>query len=232
MRNLFATILTMPRRESTDRRCGTVAREAAENWAIHKDSRQGAALAYYSIFSISPLIAIAIAIAGFFFGRDAVSGQVASSVKDLLGDTGANAIQAMLVDAGRPREGIIATSLGLGPLFFAAIGVVIQLKDALNIVWEAVPPQRTGIWSYILTYLLSFAGVLTLGFLLMVSLLVTTALVAAEKYAAPYMQPWLLPAGFVFHDLGSLRDDVQVATRCARRLAGCLAWSRCNRGAF
>lgn len=70
-------------------------------------------------------------------------------------------------------------------MLFAAIGVVIQLKDALNIVWEAEPPQRTGIWSYILTYLLSFAGVLALGFLLMVSLLVTTALVAAEKYAHP-----------------------------------------------
>jgi membrane protein len=171
----------------------TVAREAAKNWSIHKDSRQGAALAYYSIFSIGPLIVIAIAIAGFFFGHDAVNGQVASSVKDLLGDTGANAIQAMLVDASRPREGIIATSLGLGALLFAAIGVVIQLKDALNIVWDVKPVQSTGIRSYILPYLLSFAGVLALCFLLVASLVVTTTIAAAGKYVASDMEPCVLP---------------------------------------
>jgi membrane protein len=170
-----------------------VTREAGQNWSIHKDSRQGAALAYYSIFSIGPLIVIAIAIAGFFFGRSAVNGEVASSIKDLLGDTGANAIQAMLADAGRPREGIIATCLGLGALFFAAIGLVIQLKDALNIVWEVEPPQSTGIKSYIRSYLLSFAGVLALGFLLMASMIVTTVLVAVGKYVASAIEPWVLP---------------------------------------
>jgi membrane protein len=114
----------------------TVVKEAAGNWSNHKDSRQGAALAYYSVFSLGPIIVIAIAIAGFFFGRDAVSGQVASSIKDMLGDAGAQAVQAMLADAGRPREGVIATLLGLAALVFAAIGVVVQFKDALNTVWE------------------------------------------------------------------------------------------------
>src|SRR5664279_270621 len=113
-----------------------VLKEAAENWSAHKDSRQGAALAYYSVFSIGPLIVIAIAIAGFVFGREAVTGQVALSIKDMLGDTGAKAVQAMLVDASRPKEGLFATCLGLGALLFAAIGVVVQLKDALNTVWE------------------------------------------------------------------------------------------------
>lgn len=80
-----------------------VLKEAAQNWSAHKDARQGAALAYYSVFSIGPLIVIVIAIAGFVFGHDAVSGQVASSIKDLLGETGAKAIQAMLIDASRPR---------------------------------------------------------------------------------------------------------------------------------
>src|SRR5450755_1324462 len=81
-----------------------VAKEAAENWSGHKDSRQGAALAYYSVFSIGPLIVIAIAIAGFVFGREAVTGQVALSIKDMLGDTGAKAVQAMLVDASRLKR--------------------------------------------------------------------------------------------------------------------------------
>src|ERR1700709_535297 len=109
-----------------------VAKEAAENWSRHRDSRQGAALAYYSVFSIGPLIVIAIAIASLVLGRDAVSGQLALSIKDMLGDTGAGAIKARLADASRPREGILATSLGIAALLFAAIGVVVQLKDALN----------------------------------------------------------------------------------------------------
>jgi membrane protein len=99
-----------------------VAKEAAGNWSSHKASRQGAALAYYSVFSLGPIIVIAIAVAGFFFGQEAVSGQVASSIKDMLGDTGAKAVQTMLADAGQPREGLVASLLGLGTLFFAAIG--------------------------------------------------------------------------------------------------------------
>jgi membrane protein len=170
----------------------TVAKEAAGNWSSHKDSRQGAALAYYSVFSLGPIIVIAIAVAGFFFGRDAVSGQVASSIKDMLGDTGAKAVQAMLADAGRPREGLIATLMGLGALIFAAIGVVVQLKDALNTVWEVGETPGLGVWHFIRNYVVSLAAVLALGFLLLVSLLVTAGLAVFGKYAAPYTQEWLL----------------------------------------
>jgi membrane protein len=169
-----------------------VLKEAAQNWSAHKDSRQGAALAYYSVFSIGPLIVIAIAIAGFVFGRDAVAGQVAMSIKDLLGETGAKAIQAMLVDASRPRAGLMATLLGTGALLFAAIGVVVQLKDALNTVWEVRQTPGSGLWKYVRSYVLSFAGVLALGFLLLVSLLVTTILAAIGKYAAVYFDERVL----------------------------------------
>src|SRR5450756_2797903 len=155
-----------------------IAKEAAGNWSSHKDSRQGAALAYYSVFSLGPIIVIAIAVAGFFFGREAVSGQVASSIKDLLGDTGAKAVQAMLVDAGRPREGLLATALGAGALLFAAVGVVVQLKDALNIVWEVGETQADGVWPFVRSYVVSAAAVLALGFLLLVSMVVTAALAA------------------------------------------------------
>jgi membrane protein len=170
----------------------TVVKEAAENWSSHKDSRQGAALAYYSVFSLGPVIVIAIAVAGFFFDRDAVGGQVASSIKDTLGDTGAQAVQAMLADAGRPRQGLIATVVGLGALIFAAIGVVVQLKDALNTVWEVGETPGHGIWHFLRNYVVSLAAVLALGFLLMVSLIVTAALAAFGKYAAPHVQEWLL----------------------------------------
>ncbi len=179
-----------------------VAKEAAENWSAHKDSRQGAALAYYSVFSLGPIIVIAIAVASLFFGPQVVSGQVAASIKDMLGDTGAQALQAMLADAGRPREGIIATVLGLGALLFAAIGVVVQLKDALNTVWEVGEIPGHGIWHFIRNYIVSLAAVLSLGFLLMVSLIVTAALAAFGSFAAPHVQEWLLHLVTVLTSVG------------------------------
>ena len=122
----------------------TVAKEAVANWSSHKDARQGAALAYYSVFSLGPIILIAIAVAGLFFGQDAVTAQVMSSLKGMLGDTGAKAVEAMLASASRPAAGALATVLGIGALLFAAIGVVVQLKDALNVVWEVEEFKESG----------------------------------------------------------------------------------------
>jgi membrane protein len=170
----------------------TVAKEAAANWSSHKDARQGAALAYYSVFSLGPIIVIAIAIAGLFFGNEAVTSQVTSSLKGMLGDTGAKAVESMLAGASRPAEGALATILGIGALLFAAIGVVVQLKDALNVVWEVEESEEGGIWHFARNYVLSFAAVLALGFLLLVSLLVTAALAAAGKFVAPYMPEGVL----------------------------------------
>src|ERR1700730_9095423 len=99
-------------------------KDAATNWATHKDARQGAALAYYSVFSLGPLMVIAIAIAGFVFGQDAVRGEVQSQLKGLLGDSGAQAVEAMLAGASKPQQGVLATVLGIGTLLFAAVGVV------------------------------------------------------------------------------------------------------------
>src|ERR1700716_4436921 len=91
-------------------------KDAAANWSAHKDARQGAALAYYSVFSIGPLMVIAIAIAGLVFGQEAVRGEVGSQLKGLLGDTGAQALQSMLAGASKPQQGIVATILGVGTL--------------------------------------------------------------------------------------------------------------------
>ncbi len=160
-------------------------------WVDHKDARLGAALAYYSIFSIGPLILIAIAVAGFWFGEDAVRGQVSAQIEGLLGNSGAQAVQSMLASAGRPRAGLFATLFGIVTLLFAAIGVVVQLKDALNTVWD-VESQKGGVWQFVWTYLVSLAGVLSLGFLLLVSLLISTFLAAGTKYLAPYLPEAIL----------------------------------------
>jgi membrane protein len=172
----------------------TVLKTAAENWSAHRDSRQGAALAYYSVFSLGPVIVIAIAVAGLFYGRNAASGEVANSIKGMLGDAGASAVQAMLADAGRPRQGLIATVTGIGLLLFAALGVVVQLKDALNTVWEVEPESPDGVWQFIRSYIVSFAGILSLGFLLLVSLVISAALAAIGKYANTIGEEWMLHA--------------------------------------
>ena len=160
---------------------------AASQWSAHKDARLGAALAYYSIFSIGPLIVVAIAVAGLIFGQDAVRGEVSEGLRGLIGDSGAQAINGMLAAADKPRQGIFATVIGIGALIFAAIGVVVQLKDALNTVWDVTVPPGRGVWGFVRTYVLSFAGVLALGFLLLVSMLVTTALAALGKYIGTYL---------------------------------------------
>jgi membrane protein len=160
----------------------------------HKDARLGAALAYYSVFSIGPVIVIAVAVAGLLFGQDAVRGEVSNTLRGMLGDTGAQAIDAMLASASKPREGAVATLIGIVTLVFAAIGVVVQLKDALNTVWEVKTPPGRGIWALTRAYVLSFAGVLSLGFLLLISMLVTTALAAGGKYLAPYLPEAALQA--------------------------------------
>ncbi len=172
--------------------------ETVSRWSEHKDARLGAALAYYSIFSLGPLIVIIITIAGLVFGGEAVQAQVFGALHGLLGDSGTQAIDAMLKGANRPREGILASVIGVGTLVFAAVGVVVQLKDALNTVWEVETPRGSGIWRFVRTYIWSLAGVLSVGFLLLISMLLTAGLSAAGKYIAPYLPEAMLQiAGFL-----------------------------------
>jgi len=93
----------------------------------------------------------------------------------------------LLVGASKPHEGIMTTVVGIGALVFAAVGVVVQLKDALNTVWEVEDAPKLGVWNFIRTYALSLAGVLAVGFLLLVSMLMTAALAAVGKLFAPYL---------------------------------------------
>jgi membrane protein len=170
------------------------AKDAALQWVAHKDARMGAALSYYSVFSIGPLILIAVAIAGLVLGREAVQGQVTGALQGLLGENGATAINGMLQSADRPKEGIVATIVGIVLLVFAAIGVVVQLKDAFNTVWEVSPDKYAGIWGFVRTYILSLAGVLALGFLLLISMLLTAALAAFGKYFGSFLPEAALQA--------------------------------------
>jgi membrane protein len=154
---------------------------AALQWLNHKDAKAGAAIAYYSIFSIGPLIVVVISIASLVFGREGVQAEVTTAIKGLLGDKGAEAINTMLTSAGKPSEGIFASIIGTAALIFAAIGVVVQLKEALNTVWEVRKPPGKGFWGFVRAYVLSLAGVLAIGFLLLISMLLTAGLAAFSK---------------------------------------------------
>ena len=162
--------------------------DATMQWVKHNDAKSGAALSYYSIFSVGPLIVIAIAIAGLFFGSDAVRSEVISAVQGLVGQSGAQAIDTMLASANKPRQGIVAIIIGTGTLLLAGIGIVTQLKSAMNEVWEVDAASGSGIWHFLRTYVISLAGVAAVGFLLMVSMLATAAIAAAGK-----LMPGLLP---------------------------------------
>jgi membrane protein len=142
----------------------------------------GAALAYYSVFSIGPLLLLVAAIAGLVFGQDAVRGRLTDQMRSLLGRPGAEAVETMLAGAAAPHSGYVAAITGVVLLLIAAVGVVAQLKDAMNTIWNVEDAEDTSVWWYIRNYVISFAGILALGFLLAVSLVVNTALAALSDW--------------------------------------------------
>lgn len=159
-----------------------IVRIAVDQWLTHRSARLGAALAYYSVFSMGPLLLIVISVAGLFFGADAVRGNLTGQFRSMLGDTGSKAVEAMLAGASSPQSGKLAAATGVILLIVAALGVVGQLKDAMNTIWNVEEPKEIEVSWYVRTYLISFAAILSLGFLLAVSLVVSTALAAFASW--------------------------------------------------
>lgn len=154
-------------------------------WLADKAPRLGAALAYYSMFSIAPLLIIAIGIAGLIFGQDAAEGQIVGQIGETVGTGVAEAVQGMVQSASSPRAGTIATIVGIVMLFFGASGVFGQLQDALNTIWKVAPRPGRGIKGFLKDRFWSFTMVLGIAFLLLVSLVLTTALEAISKFISP-----------------------------------------------
>ena len=156
-----------------------------ETWSDFNEDkapRLAAALAYFTIFSLAPLLVIAISIAGLVFGEEAARGALSGQLNSLLGPQGAEAVEQMLAaSADQERAGILATVVGVVTLLFGAAGVFGQLQDALNTIWEVAPKPGRGIWGFIRDRFLSLAMVLGTGFLLLVSLLLSTVLSAVGR---------------------------------------------------
>ena len=153
-------------------------KEAWAEFNEDKTLRLGAALAYYTLFSIAPLLLIAIAIAGLVFGRSQAQAQIIGQLRRLMGDAGAKAIAEMLVSGSKPRTGTFAIVIGGATLLFGAAGVLGQLKDALNTIWNVKKKGKGGILAFIKDRIFSFAMVLGVGFILLVSLVIDAALSA------------------------------------------------------
>jgi membrane protein len=165
---------------------------ALAQWSAHRDAKAGAAIAYYSIFSIGPLIVVVISIVALAFGRESVQKEVTDALRGLLGDKGAEAIDTMLKGAGSSGQGIFAEIIGTVALVYAAVSVVIELKEAMNTVWDAKGVAGSGIWRFLRTYILSLAGVVALGFLLLISMLLTAGLAAFARYAGTFLPEALI----------------------------------------
>jgi membrane protein len=161
-------------------------RDAARNWLADYAQSMGAALAFYTVFSIAPLLLIVIAIAGFFFGQEAARGEIYLQLQGMLGTHGALAVQDLLESAGRRAASLPAALLGIGVLFVGATSVFAELQVALDRIWRVPPRQRSsGLWGLLRARLLSFGMILGVGFLLVVSLAFSAALRALSRWWDP-----------------------------------------------
>jgi membrane protein len=180
-------------------------RDAVSSWSDDGAPSMGAALSYYTMFSVAPLVLIVVSVAGFVFGEDAARGEVFEQLAHLIGNDGAHAVQGLLQNANKPADSLVATVVGLVVLLVGATTVFAELQSALDRIWRAPVQGTSGIFGLIRARLLSFGMILGLGFLLMVSLVVSAALAALEKWWAPAFGGWVMVAqvlnfvfGFVF----------------------------------
>jgi len=151
-------------------------------WQEDKASRLAAALAYYTVFSLAPLVIIILGLVGYIFGQEATSGYLVEQMQGLMGQEGAALIQTIIAGAAQPTSSMVATIIGLVTLLLGASGVFGQLQDALNTVWGVAPKPGLGIWGFLQTRFLSFTMVLGVGFLLLVSLILSAALSALDQF--------------------------------------------------
>jgi membrane protein len=177
---------------NTFRSWGRLFKETAMAWYKDGALRLSAALAYYSVFSIAPLVIITISLAGIFLGDEAARGEVYKAMAGYVGSQAAEGVQGMVESASKPGTGVVATVVGFSALLIGASGVLGQLKDALNTIWEVEVKEGAGLTFFLRSKFLNFGMVLVIGFLLLVSLLASSFLATVNQAITRF---WELPAG-------------------------------------
>ncbi len=170
-------------------------RQASSEWANDNAQRLGASIAFYTLLSLAPVIVIAVAVAAVVYGQEAAQGRLAAEIQRFAGPDVARTIQEILLRAYQPRTGLIATVLGLATLAFGASSMFIELRDAMNTIWDVPRPldrnKAATVIRLIRGRLYSFATVLSVGFLLLVSLVLNAA-IAAMRIAVPRAATFLV----------------------------------------
>jgi membrane protein len=179
----------------TPRQFFSLMKQALKAWSDDYAPSMGAALSYYMLFSITPLLVIVIAIAGFFFGDDAVRGEIFVQLNGLIGADGARAVEQMLQSVSRPEEGAIAAAISVGVLVLGATTVLGELQNDLDRIWRAPQPKKSGgLLGFARSRLLSFVMILTIAFILIVSLVFSAAISLIGKWWGAWFGGWELLA--------------------------------------
>ncbi len=160
--------------------------DAASSWSDDYAASMGAALAFYTLFSIAPLLLIVISVAGLVFGEQAARGEILEQLSGLVGADSAATVESLLEGLNQPRSGLLGTAIGLAVLLIGATTVFAELQDAMDRIWRAPARPRGGLFKLLRARLLSLGLVLGIGFLLMVSLVISAALSALGKWWAPW----------------------------------------------
>src|SRR3984957_8606565 len=170
---------TIAKRTDVVRNIASIIAKAGSAWLEHDASTMGAALAFYTVFSIAPILIIAIGIVGLVVHGDVLQADLLTQAQSLLGSTGASAVRDLLTSAEYLDKSRIATSIGVVTLLFGASSVFVELQNSLDKIWEVPKRKRMhGLWRILRARFLSFGLVLGVGFLLLVSLVVSTVMVA------------------------------------------------------
>lgn len=171
--------------------CWRLIKQVATSWLDDYVPSMGAALAYYTMFSLAPLLLIVVSVAGLVFGEDAARGEIQAQLQGLMGVSSAGAVQSLLVSVREPAEGLTATAVGLVLLFVGAITVFAELQNALDRIWRVPGRLRNSGWlSLVRARLMAFGMVLALGFLLIVSLVSSAMLAALSRRLDPVFGGW------------------------------------------
>jgi len=168
----------------------TLVKSAVSSWLDDYAPSMGAALSYYSVFSLAPLLLIVVSVAGLVFGEEAVRGELFAQLQGLMGEDAAKAIQGLLASVSKPSHGVVGTIVGLAVLVIGATTVFGELQDALDRIWRAPARKKGGLWSLLRARLLSFGMILALAFLLMVSLVIGAVISALGKWWGPLFGAW------------------------------------------
>jgi len=157
--------------------------ESLRSWVDHRASSKGAALAFYTLFSMTPILVLAIAVAGYVFGAKAAQGEIVAQVQGLVGQNGAQVIQTLLASARDPASGLVATLVASVLLLLGTTSVFVELKESLDEMWGIAKPGQSAFRVLLRTRLLSFGMVLVLALLLLASLIVSAVLAMLEYHA-------------------------------------------------